>query len=113
MKDIAFHCLGVGLTYGNPVTNGGFVIGEYSDGLPEGWKGFNEEHGYKKDESVLMPYSPGAWGIGQEHLPGVYRSLQRTGHGAIARFLDVKGIVARPAGDTGSGRCTRCGPASC
>ncbi|MEE8413221.1 MAG: hypothetical protein V3R96_01585 [Dehalococcoidales bacterium] len=84
--------IGVGLTYGNPVTNGGFIFAEYAEGLPQGWKGFNEEKGFKKDESVLMPFSPNAWGIGQEHLPGVYRSLQRTGHGAIARFLDVKGI---------------------
>ena len=84
--------VGVGLTYGNPVTNGGFIVAEYAEGLPKGWKGFNEEYGYKKNESVLMPFSPGAWGIGQEHLPGVYRSLQRTGHGAIARFLNVKGI---------------------
>ena len=85
--------VGVGLTYGNPVTNGGFIVGEYTEGLPKGWKGFNEEKGFKKNESIVMPFSPGAWGIGQEHLPGVYRSLQRTGHGAIARFLDVKGVV--------------------
>jgi hypothetical protein len=84
--------VGVGLTYGNPVTNGGFIMAEYQDGLPKGWKGFNEEKGFKKNESILMPFSPGAWGVGQEHLPGVYRSLQRTGHGAIARFLNVKGI---------------------
>jgi hypothetical protein len=25
-------------------------------------------------------------------MPGVYRALQKDGHGAIARFLDVKGI---------------------
>jgi hypothetical protein len=53
----------------------------------------NEELGYKKNESVLMSIRPGAWGLGQEHMPGVYRSLQRTGHGAIARWLGVKGIV--------------------
>src|SRR3990172_13202889 len=35
----------------------------------------------------------GGWNIGQQHMPGVYRSLQRTGHGAIARYLGVKGIV--------------------
>ena len=40
-----------------------------------------------------MSARPGAWGLGQLHAPGVYRSLQRTGHGAIARYLDVKGIV--------------------
>ncbi len=80
-------------TLGNPVTNGGFIIAEYAEGLPKGWKGLNEELGYKKDESILMPCMPGNWGLGQMNMPGVYRSLQRTGHGAIARFLDVKGIV--------------------
>jgi len=81
-------------TIGSPVTNGGFIFAEYADGLPEGWRGLNEEMGFKKDESVLMTLPrPGAWGIGQQNMPGVYRSLQRTGHGAIARFLDVKGIV--------------------
>ncbi len=79
-------------TYGNPVTNGGFIFAEYAEGLPSGWKGLNEEYGFKKDESIIMTFRPSAWNIGQEHMPGVYRSLQRTGHGAIARFLDVKGI---------------------
>ena len=27
----------------NPATNGGFCIAEYAGGLPEGWKGLNEE----------------------------------------------------------------------
>ena len=80
-------------TLGNPVTNGGFFLAEYAEGLPPGWKGLNEELGFKKDESVLMPLGMmGGWGIGQQHAPGVYRSLQRTGHGAMARFLGVKGI---------------------
>ena len=79
-------------SYNNPITNGGFIVAEYAEGLPEGWKGLNEEMGFGKDESIIMTCSPGAWGIGQQHMPGVYRSLQRTGHGAIARFLDVKGI---------------------
>jgi hypothetical protein len=78
--------------YNNPVTNGGFIFAEYAEGLPPGWKGLNEELGFKKDESIIMTCMPGAWGIGQQHMPGVYRSLQRTGHGAIARFLGVKGI---------------------
>jgi len=79
-------------TLGSAVTNGGFMFPEYAEGLPEGWKGLNEELGFKKDESVLMPLNMmGGWGIGQQHMPGVYRSLQRTGHGAIARYLGVKG----------------------
>ncbi len=79
-------------TLGNPVTNGGFIFAEYAEGLPKSWKGLNEEMGFAKDESVLVTANMmGGWGIGQQHAPGVYRSLQRTGHGAMARFLDVKG----------------------
>jgi hypothetical protein len=85
------------MTIGSPMLNGGMILGEYMEGLPTGWKGLNEEYGYSKNESVIMnipiPHSSNAWGIGQEHMPGVYRSLQRTGHGAIARYLGVKGIV--------------------
>ncbi len=84
--------IGVGMSYGNPITNGGFIFAEYDAGLPPGWKGLNEEMGFRKDESIVMTFSPSHWGLGQEHMPGVYRSLQRTGHGAIARFLGVKGI---------------------
>lgn len=79
------------MTYGDPVTNGGFILAEYAEGLPAGWKGLNEELGFGKDESIIMTCRPGNWGMGQEHMPGVYRSLQKSGHGAIARFLDVKG----------------------
>jgi hypothetical protein len=81
-------------TLGSPVTNGGFIFAEYAEGLPPGWKGLNEEMGFKKDESVLMTANMmGGWGMGQQHAPGVYRSLQRTGHGAMARYLGVKGVV--------------------
>ncbi len=80
-------------TLGSPITNGGFIFAEYAEGLPKEWKGLNEEMGYKKNESILMTAQVGAWGIGQQHAPGVYRSLQRTGHGAMARFLGVKGVV--------------------
>jgi hypothetical protein len=79
-------------TIGSPVTNGGLIFAEYAEGLPTGWLGLNEECGFKKSESVLVTFRAGSWGIGQQHAPGVYRSLQRTGHGAIARFLNVKGI---------------------
>ena len=79
------------MTYGSPLTNGGFILAEYAEGLPKGWLGLNEEMGFKKDESIVMTIRPGEYGIGQEHMPGVYRSLQKSGHGAIARFLDVKG----------------------
>jgi len=79
-------------TLGSPTMNGGFIFAEYAEGLPPGWLGLNEELGFKKNENILMPTGAGNWGIGQQHAPGVYRSLQRTGHGAIARFLGVKGI---------------------
>jgi hypothetical protein len=79
-------------TLGSPITNGGFIYAEYAEGLPQGWKGLNEELGFNKDESVLMATGVGSWGLGQQHMPGVYRSLQRTGHGAIARYLNVKGV---------------------
>ncbi|MEK7353639.1 MAG: hypothetical protein AABZ77_03925 [Chloroflexota bacterium] len=84
--------ISVTITYTSPITNGGLIFAEYAEGLPPGWKGLNEELGFKKNESALMSFRPSAWGIGQEHMPGVYRSLQRTGHGAIARYLGVKGI---------------------
>jgi hypothetical protein len=80
-------------TMGNPCTNGGFMFAEYAEGLPQGWKGLNEEMGFRKDESIIMTTGVGGWGLGQQHAPGVYRSLQRTGHGAMARFLGVKGVV--------------------
>ncbi|MFC2014549.1 hypothetical protein ACFLUP_00985 [Chloroflexota bacterium] len=64
---------------------------EYVDGLPKEWIGLNEEYGYKKDESIIMMTGGGSGGLGQMFMPGVYRALQKDGHGAIARFLDVKG----------------------
>jgi hypothetical protein len=79
------------MTYGSPSTNGGFIYAEYAEGLPDGWKGLNEENGFRKDESIIMPTGSGAGG-GQFWMPGVYRALQKSGHGAIARWLDVKGI---------------------
>ena len=79
------------MTYGSPSTNGGFIYAEYAEGLPDGWKGLNEENSFRKDESIIMPTGSGAGG-GQFWMPGVYRALQKSGHGAIARWLDVKGI---------------------
>lgn len=76
----------------NPAINNGFVIAENADGLPKEWMGMNEEMGYKKDESVLMAIRPGSFFIHNHFMPGVYRALQKDGHGAIARFLDVKGV---------------------
>jgi hypothetical protein len=79
------------MTYGG----GGAALlhAEYAEGLPPGWKGLNEELGFKKNESIIMGWG-GAMGGGggQFWMPGVYRALQKSGHGAIARWLNVKGI---------------------
>jgi len=65
---------------------------ENTDGLPPGWKGMNEEAGFKKDESVVMVLGHVNDGIrGVQFSPGGYRALQKSGHGGIARRLDVKG----------------------
>jgi len=80
------------MTYGG----GGAALlhGEYAEGLPPGWKGLNEELGFKKSESIIMAGGggPGGGGGGQFWMPGVYRAFQKSGHGAIARWLGVKGI---------------------
>ncbi|MFC2014580.1 hypothetical protein ACFLUP_01140 [Chloroflexota bacterium] len=79
------------MTYGGG--GGRLLRAEYAEGLPPGWKGLNEELGFKKDESIIMTGGGGmGGGGGQTWMPGVYRALQKGGHGAIARFLDVKGI---------------------
>ena len=77
-------------TYGG---NGSPLIhAEYAEGLPPGWRGLNEELGFKKTDSVLMPAGGIGGGGGQTWMPGVYRALQKSGHGAMARWLGVKGI---------------------
>ena len=66
---------------------------ENADALPPGWKGLNEEAGFKKDESVIMVLGHVNDGIrGVQFSPGGYRALQKSGHGGIARRLNVKGI---------------------
>ena len=81
-------------SHGSPMNNGGMCIGENVDGLPPGWKGLNEEHGYRKDESVVLFMTIGNHGgiLGHEFSPGGYRALQKSGHGGMARRLGVKGI---------------------
>jgi hypothetical protein len=79
--------------FGKSLTN---CIPENPEGLPPGWKGLNEEYGFKKSESAVMVLGGGNNGMGGMNLapmmPGGYRAFQKTGHGAIARALDVKGI---------------------
>jgi hypothetical protein len=69
----------------------GSCCAENADGLPPGWKGLNEESGYKKDESVVMIQIVPKGIRGVQHSPGGYRALQKSGHGGMARRLNVKG----------------------
>ncbi len=81
-------------SHGSPINQGGCCIGEDVDGLPPGWKGLNEEHGFKKNESIAMVMTIGNHGgmLGHEFSPGGYRAFQKSGHGGMARKLGVKGI---------------------
>ena len=75
----------------SPFANGGTCFAENADRLPPGWKGLNEEFGFKKDESVVMIMN--AQGMQHQGFrPGGYRALQKSGHGGMARRLGVKGI---------------------
>ncbi len=76
---------------GSPLNNGGVCYGENADGLPEGWKGLNEEFGFKKDESIVMVQMVNGGIVGSQFSPGGYRALQKSGHGGLARRFDVKG----------------------
>jgi hypothetical protein len=73
---------------GNGLAN---CIPENADALPPGWKGLNEENGFKKDENVLVALRVGSINNTQ-FSPGGYRAFQKSGHGGIARRLDVKGV---------------------
>ena len=65
---------------------------ENADGLPPGWKGLNEERGFRKDESIMLVIPHVNDGIrGVQFSPGGYRALQKSGHGGMARRLGVKG----------------------
>ncbi|MBI2851025.1 MAG: hypothetical protein HYX80_08325 [Chloroflexi bacterium] len=76
---------------GTAINRGGFCFAENVEGLPPGWKGLNEEHGFKKDESVIMVMSAAAI-RSQGFPPGTHRAFQKSGHGGMARGLGVKGI---------------------
>jgi hypothetical protein len=66
---------------------------ENADGVPEGWEGLNEEHGFSKDESIILVHPHVNDGIrGIQFSPGGYRAFQKSGHGGMARKLGVKGI---------------------
>jgi hypothetical protein len=76
---------------GSPFNVAGVCFAEATDGLPPGWKGLNEEHGFKKTESVVLAGQATGGIYGAQFSPGGYRSLQRSGHGGMARRAGVKG----------------------
>ncbi len=76
---------------GNIVTNGGVCFAENADDLPTGWKGLNEEYGFKKDESIVLATRVGPYVRTGNFPNGGYRALQKSGHGGMARRLGVKG----------------------
>jgi hypothetical protein len=77
---------------GSPLNNGGTCFAEDAAGLPPGWKGLNEELGFKKDESVVMVMNVSGGVVGSQFSPGGYRAFQKSGHGGLARRFNVKGI---------------------
>lgn len=77
---------------GTPINRVGLAFAECADKLPPGWKGLNEEFGFKKDESVIMVMGTEGGFNGAQFSPGGYRALQKSGHGGMARKLGVKGI---------------------
>ena len=76
---------------GSPFNRGGMCLAENADALPPGWKGLNEEHGFKKNQNIAMVLNAsGVFSAGQ-FSPGGYRAFQKSGHGGLARRFDVKG----------------------
>jgi len=76
---------------GCPLNAGGTCYAEDAEGLPPGWEGLNEEYGFRKDESVVMVQQGPGGMQGAQFSPGGYRAFQKSGHGAMARRLGVKG----------------------
>ena len=78
-------------TIGSPF-EGSRCCAENAEGLPPGWKGLNEERGFRKDERIMLVIPHVNDGIrGVQFSPGGYRALQKSGHGGMARRLGVKG----------------------
>jgi hypothetical protein len=76
---------------GSPINTGGTCFAENADGLPPGWKGLNQESGFKKKESVVMTLNSGGSIMGAQHTPAGYRQLQKAGKGGMARKLGLEG----------------------
>jgi hypothetical protein len=76
--------------WGNAAFN---MLPEDAEELPPGWKGLNEECGFKKNESMILSIGITTIMSTHEHFsPGGYRAFQKSGHGGIARRLGVKGV---------------------
>jgi hypothetical protein len=77
--------------YGQGINN---CFPENAEALPPGWSGLNEEYDFKKNESCIVTFMGGQGGgwQGTQFSPGGYRAFQKSGHGGIARRLDVKGV---------------------
>jgi hypothetical protein len=78
--------------HGSPINNGGLCYAERVEGLPKGWKGLNEEFGFRKDENIVMVQMIGGGIVGSQFSPGGYRAFQKSGHGGLARRFNVKGV---------------------
>lgn len=77
---------------GAPINRCGLAFAECADKLPPGWKGLNEQHDYKPDESIAWVMIAEGGLTGAQFSPGGYRALQKSGHGGMARKLGVKGV---------------------
>jgi len=71
-----------------------YCFPENAEALPPGWSGLNEEYDFKKNESCIVVFQSGGGGGWQstQFSPGGYRAFQKSGHGGIARRLNVKGV---------------------
>ncbi len=77
---------------GTPINRGGLAFAECAEKLPPGWKGLNEQFGFRKDESIALVMATEGGFNGAQFSPGGYRALQKSGHGGMARKLGVKGV---------------------
>ncbi|MFC2070030.1 hypothetical protein ACFLTB_02495, partial [Chloroflexota bacterium] len=75
--------------WGNALNN---CFPENDDALPPGWASLREEYDFKKDESCVFTLRMGHSIQNTQFMPGGYREFQKSGHGGIARRMEVKGI---------------------
>ena len=61
------------MNFGSPLNTAGTCFAEKEDGLPPGWKGLNEEHGFEKNESIVLVGLATGGILGAQFSPGGYR----------------------------------------